>query len=70
MPAQGDDAQHFTVTLEAPHDDGTHLRRQSETSGGPELASRVGRAVPFRHRTLDPDDVTDVHIGRKFWSDS
>jgi hypothetical protein len=63
MPARGDYSGYYVVTLEASLPGGGTLRRHFDTGGGPQLVGRVGRQVPFRHRTLDPDDLEDVLIG-------
>lgn len=60
-PGTGDDMTWYDLRISAVLRDGTTLRRRLHL-GGESLDRRVGGPVRFRHNTLDPDALDDVHL--------
>lgn len=59
--------------VEAALTDGTVLHRRLEAFSWPDPQSWVGRQIPFRHRTVEPDTLKDALLGpderRSAWED-
>ncbi|GAA4672919.1 hypothetical protein [Gordonia humi] len=60
-PGEGDDHTWYDLRISADLPDGTTLHRRLQREGEG-LDRRVGGRIRFRHDTLDPDDVHDVHF--------
>ncbi|WP_396909816.1 hypothetical protein [Mycolicibacterium sp.] len=50
-------------SVEAALADGTVLHRRLEVFSWPDPQSWVGRQIPFRHRTVEPDALKDAFLG-------
>lgn len=60
-PGSGDDRTWYDLQISAALPDGTVLHRRLHLEGE-QLGRRVGAAVRFRHNSLDPDALDDVHL--------
>ncbi|WP_307365000.1 hypothetical protein [Microbacterium sp. W4I4] len=60
-PGGGDDTTWYDLRISASLADGTPLRRRLHVESG-RLERRVGGRMWFRHNSLDPDALDDVHF--------
>lgn len=60
-PGSGDDQTWYHLRINAALPDGTLLRRRLHLEGE-SFERRVGGSLRFRHNTLDPDELDDVHF--------